>query len=318
MEGLTRWSPRRAMSSLNASLDLYREKVWLLGDGRSGTTWVADLINARRRYRELFEPFHPKIVPEARPMEPGLYLRETDQDHPILTFAEKVFSGKLWNARVDSENRIWFFQGLLVKDIFANLLARAVCVRIPKIRPVLLIRNPFAVALSKQKKPNWFWLEDPLKLVAQKSLRTDFLHPYEEVIRRTASQQDFILNQLLIWCVFNLVPLRQFPASELHCCFYEKLYVDPGEEVSRIMRFVKQSDKLKIRIPEAVASRPSRVAGADSSLFARTSPLTNWKDGLPATTIDQGFELMETFGLADLYADDSGPRAKTLAALRHQ
>lgn len=299
---------------MNATLGLYGEKLWLLGDGRSGTTWVSDLINVRRRYRELFEPFHPKIVPEAQSMEPGLYLRESDQDHPILSFAEKVFCGKLWNARVDAENRIWLFRGLLVKDIFANLLARAVCVRIPRIRPVLLIRNPFAVALSKQKKSNWFWLEDPLKLVAQQSLRNDFLQPYEEGIRRTVSQQDFILNQILIWCIFNVVPLRQFPASELHYCFYEKLYADPSEEVSRIMRFVTRRDELKIAIPEAVASRPSRVGGNDS----RTSPLTSWKDELPATTIDQGFELMGMFGLADLYADNAGPSAKTIEVLRHQ
>jgi hypothetical protein len=36
--------------------------VWVIGDGRSGTTWLMELINWRKTYREMFEPFHPRFV----------------------------------------------------------------------------------------------------------------------------------------------------------------------------------------------------------------------------------------------------------------
>ena len=36
--------------------------VFLAGTGRSGTTWLAGLINHDQSYRDVFEPFHPGKV----------------------------------------------------------------------------------------------------------------------------------------------------------------------------------------------------------------------------------------------------------------
>ena len=43
----------------------YRRSVYLAGDGRSGTTWISEIINCDNRYRYMFEPFHPSFVPLA-------------------------------------------------------------------------------------------------------------------------------------------------------------------------------------------------------------------------------------------------------------
>ena len=37
----------------------HRSSVFLAGSGRSGTTWLSEIINHRRGYRYVFEPFNP-------------------------------------------------------------------------------------------------------------------------------------------------------------------------------------------------------------------------------------------------------------------
>ena len=37
---------------------------WMVGSGRSGTTWLASLINADHTMREVFEPVHPLFFPK--------------------------------------------------------------------------------------------------------------------------------------------------------------------------------------------------------------------------------------------------------------
>lgn len=307
-------SPRRLASSVNASVASYKEKVWLLGDARSGTTWVSDLINANGVYREVFEPFHPKLESEARRFSPHFYVGDLDQAPEILDLAERVFRGKFWSPRSQGENGIRLYRGLLVKDVFANLIARAVCARVAGIRPILLIRNPFAVALSKQNKPGWYWLEDPTYLLRQQTLVDDFLGPNEDLIRRTADKKDFILNQICIWCVINLIPLKQFAPSELHICLYEKFCADPLAELTSVMNFVHGGSERIYRVSTELVSRPSRMSGTTSTLISGRSPLTAWQEELSSAVIDQGMELMAQFELGDLYANPSAP---DLDAINH-
>ena len=40
----------------------HRSSVFLAGSGRSGTTWLSEIINHRRGYRYVFEPFNPREV----------------------------------------------------------------------------------------------------------------------------------------------------------------------------------------------------------------------------------------------------------------
>ena len=53
-----------------------RASVFLLGDGRSGTTWFSELVNFEGNYWEVFEPFHGR---EPLPIEGGrMYPLQSD------------------------------------------------------------------------------------------------------------------------------------------------------------------------------------------------------------------------------------------------
>lgn len=302
---------RLAVFSANRRLKRFEPVIWLIGDGRSGTTWAASLINHSGRMRELFEPFHPRFVGRMRFLQPHQYLHADTPHARLERTCAQVFSGGFSAPRIDADNHRLLYRGLLVKDIFGNLMAHWVARRFPDLRIVLLLRNPFEVALSKQAKPDWYWFNDPLALLAQPALRDDFLKPHETMIREVAGRGDFVLNQILIWCVINSIPLRQFDPTQLSVCFYEDL-LDQPERLPALLEHCHAED---IHIPEARRDRQSKVSDAGLSAARARHREAAWMTGLPTSTYDLGQDILRAFGLAEFY-DDGVRRIDALARFR--
>jgi len=75
-----------------------------------------------------------------------------------------VLSGRFTHNRVDPRNRAFHYGGIVIKDIFTNLMAKWATERFPAVVPVMVVmvvRNPFSVAPSKARKSDWLWLHDP-------------------------------------------------------------------------------------------------------------------------------------------------------------
>jgi len=172
----------------------------------------------------MFEPFHPQMVSQASFLRPHLYVRPNATDERLRTFAANVLSGRFSHRHVDAANGAFSYRGLLIKDIFANLFAYWASLQFPGVKVTLLLRNPFAVALSKSRKRHRYWLTEPLDLLGQQDLREDFLGPFEDTIRETSATGNYLLKQILIWSINNYVPLRQFSPGQLHVTFYEDVY----------------------------------------------------------------------------------------------
>jgi hypothetical protein len=284
----------------------YREVVWLIGDGRSGTTWLSDLINWEKSYREMFEPFHPKFVRQMNGLLFNQYVRPDDAAHRLLPVASEVFCGRLRDDRVDQANRGLWYRGLLIKDVFASLFACWAARQFPNLKIVLLIRNPFAVALSKWKTKDWHWTTDPRDFLKQGSLADDYLRPFEDLIR--AAGDDYIENQVLIWAILHYVLLLQFKPGELHVVFYEDLLRQPEQELTRLFRYLKPD--CVDRMTEGalrVLPRPSRVAPKDKKVVGATWRIGAWKDELSAEQIERGAKILARFGLDRLDDADSRP-----------
>ena len=297
----------------NYWLNNYKEVIWLIGDGRSGTTWVSNLINHNKSYREMFEPFHPRLVRGMNFLLLQQYIRPRDSNKQLEIIASDVFSGKFMNPRVDSGNRSFLYRGLLIKDIFANLFSCWVSSNFPKVKIILLIRNPFSVALSKYKLKNWLWLTEPIDLLKQSALYEDYLRPFEDLIRRTSKEGDYVLCQILIWSIINYVPLIQFNRGQIHVMFYEDVFTKPGDEISKMFRFVRPGiESHSINLDRESVNRPSRFAGPESNLLRGTSPVTSWKDELTFQQIDAGLKILQCFGFAELYDDNSIPNWQVL------
>ncbi|MGB5707949.1 MAG: hypothetical protein WBM41_14105 [Arenicellales bacterium] len=298
-----------AVLKANYKLGNYREVAWIVGDGRSGTTWVSRLVNYRRGYREMFEPFHPELIEQVNFLLPLEYVRPGQAYPQLETYVDDLVSGRFSHHRVNRFNRSFFYNGILLKDIFANLLCYWACQRHPSIRPILLIRNPFAVALSKAKKHDWLWVMDPLDLWNQRYLQQDYLLEHEDLIHRVSEQGDYVQKQLLIWAIINYVPLQQFNKGELKVLYYEQVYLNPDREISETLRFIKNDPDLPpVKLPARLVNKATRVAGKESTIETNQSPISAWKDELSTSQIDQGYRILMHFGFDKLYGDDGLPR----------
>jgi len=295
----------RPLFEYNYSRNRYNEVVWLIGDGRSGTTWLSTLLKYNNRYREMFEPFHP-IPGNGVRVKAHQYIRPGDRLNPLYPMASNVFDGKYSHHRVDFGNLRIRYDGLLIKDIFANLFARWAKEHFPSVRIVLLIRNPFSVALSKQKKPTWYWATDPKIFLDQDELVSDYLQPYYDLI--AGCGDDYIERQLLIWSIIHHIPLQQFERGQICPVFYEDLYCSPSTEMARVTGYIRNTDTaVRLQLPDKLIRRPSRVSGKESTLRSGRSPIDSWKQELTARQIDRGYEIMDRFNLADLYGEDGMP-----------
>src|SRR5271157_343923 len=82
----------------------YRKTVFLAGTGRSGTTWVEEIINGRNDFRIMFEPFHSKKVDILRDWNYIQYLRDDDRRDQFLIPASRILNGYIKNDWIDKEN----------------------------------------------------------------------------------------------------------------------------------------------------------------------------------------------------------------------
>jgi len=291
--------------------------VWLLGDGRSGTTWVAKLINHTHQYKVLFEPFHPHKVDAMSFLLAHQYVPLGKVTPMLEQTAKSVFSGDFLHPRVqrptrNSNDR----RPVLVKDIFANLLAYSVCEKLTHVKPVLLLRNPFAVAASKQKKSHWSWYNSPGNFLKQPNLMHDFLSSQQRLIEEIAQKKDPYLDQILTWAIINYVPLSQFSTSSLYVLFYENVYLNPDKQIRELLQFVTptttklvQNDK---EIGGALIDNPSKPNDVDSTIHLGESPITAWQHDADLSKNKAGLEILQAFGLDTLYNSDGLPSNNAL------
>jgi hypothetical protein len=301
-------------ASLNYYLGNYEDVIWVVGDGRSGTTWLGDLINWDQRYRELFECIHPVHVKQTRKFGFNPYLRADDHNSPVGEFLHSVFSGKFKHLRADTSKPQLFYQGLLVKDIYGNLLIEWVHQNIPKVKKIMIIRNPFSVTLSKKRNLDWIWMRDATEFLEQNLLMHDHLAPFEHLISHAKDNFNFIENQILIWSIIHYVPFQQLNQGDLYIVFYENLFCNPEEELFRLFSYLYDGDftELDQKLIKIIC-KPSRTQGSKFSTLSAQSPLDVWKDDLSTQQIDNGLKILEEFGLDTIYGCNSLPNEKRLS-----
>lgn len=281
------------------------DPIWLVGAGRSGTTWASNILNYRNQYRYLFEPFHPMFVDATRAFRAYHYLRPDEPQ--LVAIAAQVFTGRIQHPRIDKYTRGLMFHGLLIKDIFAHLFLKWVDVHFASVRKVLLVRHPFAVALSKLERAGWSWLRDPAELLDQQQLRNDYLEPYASLISKT--EGDFE-RQVLIWAITHYVPFQQLTNGRLLLVFYEELCVEPEPQVRRMLEFVGDpaaGDPLDDRL-QAVIEQASQTSSDPRSGNRRR--MDRWRAQLSTAQVASGIRILAEFGLDEIYGDEPMPNSR--------
>jgi hypothetical protein len=272
----------------------HKDAVFLAGSGRSGTTWLSQVINHSGGYRYVFEPFNPARVGAFGRFRSKQYLRPDDAREAFLGPARLALSGALRDPWTDRFNVKPVARRRLIKDIRANLLLGWMQANFPGMPIVLLLRHPCAVVASRLALG---WKDNLDETMSQEELVEDHLLPMEANIR--AARDDFE-RHLFLWCIDNYVPLRQFAPGEIHLAFYEDLLEEPEEGLRSLFGFLGEAphDRAhhKLRRPSPVSRRGAPGPSVDG-----------WRAHVDARQVERAVEILALFGLDRVYGEGPMP-----------
>lgn len=276
----------------------YRETVILAGTGRSGTTWVENIINARNDFRIMFEPFHNKYVDLVSNWNYRQYLRCNNREKTFLEPATAILSGHVRNQWIDKFNKKYFPRKRLIKDIRAQLILKWIKSNFPEIPIILLLRHPCAVANSKLKLG---WDTHLTDFLGQDELMEDFLKPFKTELENC---KDVFDKHIFMWCVENYVPLKQFNKGEILVVFYEDLCRKSQEKIKQIYSFIEEdfSPLVLKKFKE-----PSGLMRKDSAIYLKTDLVESWKNDIGESQIERAVEILRIFGLHEIYNQNDLP-----------
>jgi hypothetical protein len=298
------FSPRRLFLDWNRD---WRRAVVLAGSGRSGTTWIGNLINHDNAYRVIFEPLHIAKVPAVAHFRTRQYLPLDSRDPVFLDSMRAILSGRIRDPWADQFNRKRVVSRRLVKMIRANFLLRWMHECFPGVPIVLLVRHPVPVALSCVRQ-GWKGrqIDD---ILAQPALMAEFFEPFRPLMEITHDPFEWFV---LLWCLETYVPFRQFRSGEIHVLFYEHVWLNPADELPRLFHFIGRSYSRDVL---RHVERPSPLADQNSAIRTGRDVIGAWRQQATAQQVQSARRILERFELGELYGPDGLPNAAAAGEL---
>jgi hypothetical protein len=275
----------------------------LAGMARSGTTWLAETICSQLECRLIFEPFHPDLVPPYSGLEYQQYLRPHEESTRFQSFFEPLASGRMRNRWIDREVAYLRPGCRLIKAVRGSLVLGWIHARYPTLPLLLVVRHPCANVASFLRL-GWSSDRDIESILAQRALVEDHVAEHMGTLERATHPHQRIA---VLWCVVNLVPLRQLGREGLHRFYYEDLRDRPYETVPRVF------EALRRPFDESVygeLDRASRTAKRPSDFGRRAQSTQRWRTELGDSRVDDVLEIVAAFGLDHLYHADGTPTGR--------
>lgn len=273
------------------------KSIFLAGCGRSGTTWLSEILNADRRFRYIFEPFNKQKTKAWSRLQFHQYLPRSACEPEIRAIASRILSGRVHNGWMDSQNKKLIASHRLVKDTRANLMLGWLRENFPEMPVVLLTRHPLAVTMSRMKL-GWGPALSIDDIAAQPELVANHLAPYMGKLAEIG--RDEFSMQIANWCISHLVPLRELDSTEYCLVRYESLVLDPHAELARVF------DHLNLGLGPVHKGRLERASATASGSTRRIldykALVRPWEDRLPKEQVSRAADIVDDFGLSQFLA----------------
>jgi hypothetical protein len=274
------------------------DTVFIAGSGRSGTTWVEEVVDRHHDHRVLFEPFYPEQVPQVAAMTEGLYLRNDVDDQRYVEPVQRVLEGRLRNRWIDHLNHVRVARRRLVKEIRANCWLGWASRRWPQMPLIFVMRHPLAVVTSGL---GMGWSDGLDRVLAQPTLIADHCADHVDYLRGLT---DPLERATARWCIENLVPMRTLGPDRATLVLYEDLVAQPEREAKRLLSALGQTSDAALR--EALA-RPSHLSAGGTAAATGGNPVNAWRDRLDEAERARGVTVLRRLDFGDIYGDDPMP-----------
>ncbi len=217
------------------------DAVLVVGSGRSGTTWVGDVIAAETRSRIVFEPFiwghDDRLLFAGRyrfsnlggRLNYSLYLPDDAGRAGLGQYdVERVLAGGVRGFWVNQEIEHKVYRRRVIKDIRANLMLPWLTRNWPALKIIYLIRDPAKVidSMIERSSEGWGFDWSREEVMFQPKLMQDYLTPFQDLIENS---ETLVERLAMRWCIENYVPLQCL--SEMRNVMlvrYEDLIEDRG------------------------------------------------------------------------------------------
>jgi len=301
-----RWlaSPRVTYLDLNHD---ERRAVLLASSGRSGSTWLSEMLVQAFACRVLFEPWRSRRGrPDGAPVW-GYYVDRGADDPALAAALRRTFAGRLRGRWVDQNNAVRLPRRRLVKEIRTTNLLPWVAGRFPDLPILFLLRHPVAAARSATDL-GW----DPMlsDYLNQADLVNGPMAPFADLIAARAASGDLFEQHVLRWCLENLVPINYLSPGTALVVFYESLRRDPEVEFRRVAEYVSSSSHGNWSFdPDrpVVFDRGSLTNYRGSAIASGDDGSDRWPPEVALGDVDRAVDLVAAFGLDRIYGTSPGP-----------
>ena len=219
-------------------LRILKNTVLVVGSGRSGTSWVTNLINADNAFRYIFEPFHPQECPYMREFPEVLYLSPKTDDRNFEELASRILKGHVHLDWTDRFNKRYFSSKRIIKCIRLMLSFDWIHLHFPEIPIIYILRHPLAVINSRmnmiEKYPFWSVSKDQIN-----ELRENLIEDYPNYFSFGEINLDSeFQRQLVYWCIMNRIALDQLANIPHKLIFYENCKKHPIETFWQVREYL--------------------------------------------------------------------------------
>ena len=298
-----KWKATKIGKILNRRLltsFFYKEKnhdinksILIAGTGRSGTTWLAEILSNYLKYRIIFEPFNPRKVSLCKDFLNKQYIPPDSQNKEFYKIFNKTFSGKIRGRWINQDNRFFRPDGRIIKSIRTSFFLGWFKLNFPQIPIIYILRHPCAVAVSRARLG---WTTDDLDLILkQKELMNDHLQPYKPLI---AGAKTIVERNACIWAVENFMALKQLNSGDAAVITYEDLHSSPEKVLQKISTYLGVDLEFK---GDSLRNNPSLTVKSHSNIMQNQDLLSTWKNALTDQEITKVMDIVKKFSLDTIY-----------------
>jgi hypothetical protein len=285
----------KVLNYILSHLQMGKKPIFIVGHGRSGTTWVGDTFKQAPGAICYHEPCNPKVVKEGDHSHWFRYARPDKGDPYFEACLDNAFKGLLTNRRyLLKQFYRRFFPGyrVVVKGV-APLMSLEWVYKRFKPEILFIIRHPCAVALSEINKntPVERVIDEILK---QPDLIEDHLKAYVPVLEKAKTPYEIYGA---VWAARNRVIADLIPKyPEWKIAYYEDLCIDPGRSFRDLFDHfnLDWTDKVQKYINR---STNKEKPGAFSTYRVTKNQINKWKKKLTPDEINQVRNFVEPFNL---------------------
>lgn len=280
------------------------EATVVLGSGRSGTTWLQELVTTLDGTYPVYEPMRPDEDPRVAPLVPATGYARLAPGQPAPAFRswwDEVLSGRRltkWSASQAEPRSFWTADRTVVKEIRANRIAGWLAGEFPRTPMLVIVRHPCAVVASILRSPGLWDAWGHADVVAP-------LAGIEPEAALAAAGPDRGRHTWLaaLWAADLAAVLRDTTPEQALLVTYESLVREPEPVLEAVF------GRLGHAVPDAARERlrrPSATANPDAAVRSRRDPLAAWTDQLDPVQRDEVLEVVAAFGI-DAYGADLLP-----------